>query len=132
MHGDDGAGVARRPQVRAEHGVLGKADRARAHLPPRLLLRPELPTEWLEDSDEDGITNTIDEDFAAGMEREKIWYATVEQARHARLEGGHMQPPPTQPQREVEEVDGDDNGLGDWPPMLEWDPGHMHLTSRPA
>jgi hypothetical protein len=87
---------------------------------------PEPPADWLEDSD--GLTNTTDEDFAAGMERERVRYEAVEQARRARSEGGHVQPPPPQPQQAAEEVDGDDDGLGDWPPTPEWDPGHMQLA----
>ena len=86
---------------------------------------PEPPADWLEDSD--GLTNTTDEDFAAAMERARLRYE-VEQARRARSEGGRVQPPPPQPQQAAEEVDGDDDGLGDWPPTPEWDPGHMQLA----
>lgn len=89
---------------------------------------PKPPADWLEDSDDDGLTNTTDEDFAAGMERERVRYEAVEQARRARSEGGRVQPPPPQPQQEAEEVDGDDDGLEDWPPTPEWDPGHMQLA----
>ena len=78
---------------------------------------PKPPADWLEDSDDavdtDGLTNTTDEDFAAGMELERVRYEAVEQARRARSEGGHVQPPPPQPQQEAEEVDGDDDGAED-------------------
>ena len=86
---------------------------------------PEPPAEWLADSDDD-VTNTSDEDFAASMERERVRYEAVERAHCTRA--GRVQPPPPQPQQATEEVDGDDDGLGDWPPTPEWDPGHMQLA----
>ena len=38
---------------------------------------PKPPADWLEDSDDDGLTNTTDEDFTAGMERERVRYEAV-------------------------------------------------------
>ena len=63
----------------------------------------EAPSDWF-DSDDDVLTNSSDEDFWAGVERDR--------------ERG-VQPPP--PQSE------EDGGSGDisWPPTPEWDLGHM-------
>ena len=61
------------------------------------------------------------------MERERVRYE-VEQARHVRLEGGRVQPPPSQPQQEAEKVEAEDNSLEGWPLTSEWDSSHMQLA----
>ena len=77
----------------------------------------EPPSDWF-DSDDDALTNTSDEDFWAGVERERVRHEAWEEERLR-----HQHPLPPTPQQPAE--DADDIS---WPPTPEWDPSHMQLV----